>query len=127
MASANRTIDHQTIMDWVKARDGWPARVKASGQGGDAGILRIDFEGYSGGDSLEPLDWDTWLDAFEYNQLAFIFQDQTPSGEQSRFNKLVQRTNGDEHPDAQPHKRGQRRRGRTTRIEHDREQHEHSH
>lgn len=127
MASANRTTDHQVILDWVEARGGWPAHVKDSGKGGDPGILRIDFEGYSGEDSLEPLDWDTWFDAFEFNQLAFLFQDQTASGEQSRFNKLVKRTPADEHPQAKAHQRGQRRRGRTTRVEHDEQEHESSH
>jgi hypothetical protein len=104
-------------MRWVEARGGWPAHVKDSGQGGDPGILRIDFEGYSGEGKLEPLDWDSWFDAFEYNKLAFNYQDKTASGEPSRFSKLVQRTAADEHPEAKPHQRGQRRKGRTSEID----------
>lgn len=126
MASAKRTTDHETILKWVEARGGWPAHVKDSGQRGDPGILRIDFEGYSGEGKLEPLDWDTWFDAFEYNQLAFIYQDQTASGEQSRFNKLVQRTPQDEHAQAQPHQRGRRRKGHTRDVEVDEREHEHA-
>lgn len=127
MASANRTTDHETIMKWVEERGGWPAHVKDSGQRGDPGILRIDFEGYSGEGKLEPLDWDSWFDAFESNRLAFIFQDRTASGEQSRFSKLVKRTAEDEHPQAKPHQRGQRRKGRTSQAEVDEREHQAAH
>jgi hypothetical protein len=127
MASAKRTTDHETIMKWVEERGGWPAHVTGSGQGGDPGILRIDFEGYSGEGKLEPLDWDTWFDAFEYNKLAFIHQDKTASGELSRFSKLVQRTADDEHPQAQPHQRGKRRRGHTRETEVDEREQESAH
>lgn len=127
MASANRTTDHETIMKWVEERGGWPAHVKDSGQRGDPGILRIDFEGYSGEGKLEPLDWDSWFDAFESNRLAFIFQDRTASGEQSRFSKLVKRAAEDEHPQAKPHQRGQRRKGRTSPAEVDEREHQAAH
>lgn len=118
MASANRTTDHQTIQDWVEARGGTPAHVKRTGgKDSDPGILRIDFPGYSGGGSLEALDWDTWFDAFEANGLAFLYQEKTADGQQSRFSKLVRRGPDDEMADATPHKRGARRKGRTTRID----------
>ena len=113
MASATRTTDHQTIMDWVEARGGHPAHVKRGSSPGDPGILRIDFPGYSGEQSLEPLDWDTWFDAFEANKLAFLFQDE----KDSRFSKLVRRTSADESAGASPHRRGQRRRGHTARVD----------
>jgi competence ComEA-like helix-hairpin-helix protein len=114
MASASRTTDHQTIMDWVEARGGQPAHVKRTGDhGGDPGILRIDFPGFSGAQSLEPLDWDSWFDAFEANQLAFLYQDE----KDSRFSKLVRRTGADEHAGAPRHQRGQRRKGKTTRMD----------
>lgn len=113
MASAQRTTDHQTIMDWVQQRGGHPAHVARSGKGNDPGILRIDYPGYSGGNSLEPLDWDTWFDAFEANQLAFLYQDEGDS----RFSKLVRRRPEDEEPSAKPHARGQRRKGRTSRVD----------
>lgn len=118
MASAHRTTDHQTIHDWVQARGGKPAHAAGTGRkGSEPGVLRIDFPGYSGGDSLEPLDWDTWFDAFEANKLAFLFQDKTADGQESRFNKLVRRSAEDEAHPAPPHQRGQRRKGRTTQID----------
>jgi competence ComEA-like helix-hairpin-helix protein len=117
MASALRTTDHAAIQEWATARGGQPAHVKRTGGGDDPGILRIDFPGFSGGGSLEPLDWDRWFDAFEANGLALIYQDTTASGEQSRFNKLVRRRPEDETQDAPKHRSGERRKGRTTAID----------
>jgi competence ComEA-like helix-hairpin-helix protein len=117
MASASRTTDHQAIQEWVQARGGQPAHVKRTGGDSDPGILRIDFPGFSGEGSLEQLDWDSWFDAFEQNQLALLYQETTASGEQSRFNKLVRRRPEDETADAQQHSRGTRRKGRTSRVD----------
>jgi competence ComEA-like helix-hairpin-helix protein len=113
-----RTTDHQAIQQWVESRGGKPAHVVRTGaKAGDPGILRIDFPGYSGAGSLEPLDWDRWFDAFEQNQLALLHQDTTADGQPSRFNKLVRRQPGDEHAEAPPHRSGTRRKGRTSRVD----------
>jgi hypothetical protein len=61
------------------------------GKGEEAGILRVDFPGYSGGGSLEEISWDEFFEKFEDSELAFLHQDKTPDGEKSRFNKLVSR------------------------------------
>jgi hypothetical protein len=87
MASAKTTIDHETIKHWVEERGGCPARVKGTGSDEDPGILRIDYPGFSGVHTLEPIDWDTFFDAFEDNELAFLYHDQA----QSRFSKLISR------------------------------------
>jgi len=117
MTSARRTTDHQKIVQWVEERGGHPAHVRRTGDTADPGILRIDFPGHSGEQSLEPLDWDSWFDAFEANQLAFLHQDRMASGETSHFSKLVRRTRADELAGAQPHRHGTRRRGRTTVVD----------
>jgi len=92
MSSSKVTTDHEQIRNWVEERGGQPAHVKRTGKArDDVGILRIDFPGYSGQDSLEALEWDRWFDAFDENGLAFVYQDELESGEQSRFNKLVSR------------------------------------
>lgn len=90
---ANTTTDHGEIRRWVEARGGCPARVKRTGKDGDPGILRVDFPGFSGQQSLEAISWDEFFDWFDKNQLAFIYQDRTSGGKQSRFNKLVSRDN----------------------------------
>jgi hemerythrin superfamily protein len=91
MATAKATIDHDTIKRWVEEHGGCPAHVKRSASKNDAGILRIDFPGYSGRQSLEQLSWDEFFDAFEENELAFLYQDE----EGSRFSKFVSRDSAD--------------------------------
>jgi hypothetical protein len=85
------TTDHEEIRRWVEERGGWPAHVKGTGEDGDPGVLRIDFPGYSGEDTLEPIPWDEWFRKFDEKNLAFVYQDKTASGEQSYFNELVSR------------------------------------
>ena len=92
--SAQTTIDHDEIREWVEKRGGNPACVRGTGGKGDPGMLRIDYPGYTGEGKLMPLDWDKWFDAFDKNNLAFLYQD-TP---RSRFSKLVER-------ESQPNKR----------------------
>lgn len=97
MASATKTTDHDEIRKWAEERGGKPARVDAKGHKQGGGILRINFDEPGGDDDdrLEEISWDEWLKAFDENGLAFLHQDKTADGKQSRFNKLVSRT-GDE-------------------------------
>ena len=83
------TTDHKEIRKWVEARGGSPATVKRTGNDADPGVLRIDFPGYSGGDSLEHISWDAFFEKFDEKHLAFLYQDKTKDGEESRFFKLV--------------------------------------
>jgi len=56
-------------------------------------MIRIDFPGFSGSDSLERIEWDEWFEQFDANQLAFLHRDMRHSdGELDRFNKLVRRS-----------------------------------
>jgi len=87
--STKQTTNHDEIRAWVEERGGTPARVEGTGSDGDPGVLRIDFAGDD--DALEEVSWDEWLEAFEENGLAFLYQEQTADGEASRFNKLVSR------------------------------------
>jgi competence ComEA-like helix-hairpin-helix protein len=94
--SAEPTTDHDFIRRWVEERGGWPACVRGTGNGqGDTGMIRIDFPGFSGKDSLERIEWDQWFQQFEDNNLAFLYRDMRHSdGDLDRFNKLVKRTAG---------------------------------
>lgn len=93
MSQGKTTTDHNTIRHWVEERGGKPATVKSTKSGGEAGLLRIDFPGYSGEETLEPIDWDTFFEKFEESKLAFLHQDQTADGQTSRFCKFVSRDN----------------------------------
>ncbi|HLG77340.1 MAG TPA: hypothetical protein VKX46_13060 [Ktedonobacteraceae bacterium] len=96
MASESQTtIDHDTIRRWAEARGGKPSSVKSTAKGGDAGILRINFPGYSGEDTLEEISWDEFFAKFDETHLAFLYQEQTSSGEESRFFKIVNRDTAD--------------------------------
>jgi hypothetical protein len=95
MSAAKLTIDHDEIRSWVEQRGGYPAHVKRGSSKADLGVLRIDFPGYSGEDSLERVDWERWFAAFEQNELAFLHQDETEGDQVSRFSKLISR-NGEE-------------------------------
>ena len=97
MASESKTTtDHKTIQAWSEARGGKPATVKSTEKDGEAGVLRIDFPGYSGAGSLEEISWKEFFQKFDEKKLAFLYQEQTSSGEESRFFKLVSRDSSSE-------------------------------
>lgn len=89
--SSDTTTDHKTIQKWAEARDGKPVTVRGTGDKDEPGVLRIDFPGYSGGDRFEEISWEEWFDKFDENELAFLYQDKTAAGEESRFFKLIKR------------------------------------
>jgi hypothetical protein len=62
--------------------------------GGATGVLRIDYPGVGDEESLEEISWQEWFQAFEDNRLAFLCQEETKEGDESRFSKLISR-NGD--------------------------------
>ncbi len=86
------TTDHEEIRRWVEGRGGRPARVKETGRDGDPGLLRIDYPGRGDDESLEEIPWDEWFEKFDENDLAFLYQEETKEGEESRFSKLVSRS-----------------------------------
>lgn len=86
-----KTTDHKTIQKWVDERGGFPATVASTGDKEEAGILRIDFPGYSGEGKLERISWEEFFEKFEEKKLAFLYQEETKEGEESRFYKFVRR------------------------------------
>ena len=95
MASRSKskvTTDHDEIRRWGEERGGQPAVVKSTdGQGDDVGILRIDFPGFSGEGTLEPISWEEFFEKFDREGLAFVYQETTASEQKSNFNKIVKR------------------------------------
>ena len=85
------TTNHDEIRRWVEDRGGHPARVKETESKNSPGLLRIDYPGFSGEDRLEEITWETFFKAFEENNLAFLYQDKTKDGHESRFFKFVKR------------------------------------
>jgi ferritin-like metal-binding protein YciE len=95
--SGHTTTDHDFIRRWVEERGGWPARVAGTESGGDdAGLIRVDFPGYSGEGSLERIEWEEWFQKFDESDLAFLHRDMSHGrGDLDRFNKLVKRGDDD--------------------------------
>ena len=92
-SQSTTTTDHDEIRRYVEERGGKPARVKGTGDDSDPGILRIDFPGGAGEESLEPMEWEEWFEKFDENGLAAILQERKADGEPSTFIKLVSRDN----------------------------------
>lgn len=84
-ATTKITTNREEIRRWVESKGGWPARVKGSERGSDPGLLRIDFPGFSGVETLAKMSWDDWFKWFDKKKLAFVHQPNT------RFSKLVAR------------------------------------
>jgi hypothetical protein len=89
MGTTNRSgralTDHDEIRRWAEKNGGTPARVKGTGDEEDPGLLRIDFPGYSGEQTLEEISWEEFFEKFEEKELALLVR------EGDRFNKLVSR------------------------------------
>ncbi len=85
------TTDHEEIRRWAEDRGAHPACVKGTGGKGDVGMIRLDFPGYSGADSLQEISWDDFFEEFDKKNLALLYQEKTASGQKSNFNKLVSR------------------------------------
>jgi len=90
--TTKNTTDHDEIRRWAEERGAKPAAVKSTRRGDqDVGIIRLDFPGYSGEDSLEEISWESFFQKFDESELALVYQEQTAEGERSNFNKLVKR------------------------------------
>ena len=86
------TTDHKKIRQWAESRGGHPATVKSTSRD-TAGVLRIDFPGYRGKESLKEISWDDFFDKFDREGLTFLYQEKTAGGKMSRFSKFVQQGN----------------------------------
>ena len=89
MSEANKTTDHDEIRKLVEKRGGRPTVVKGTEGKDGEGILRIDFA--EPDEKLEEIPWDEFFETFEDRKLAFLHQDKTANGQESRFFKFVKR------------------------------------
>ena len=85
------TTDHRQIQKWVEERGGNPATVKGTAPKAEPGVLRVDFPGHSGEESLEEISWDDFFAKFDEAELAFLYQEESAEGEESRFCKFISR------------------------------------
>ena len=94
MAEGQVLTDHKQVKQWADARRAQPACVKGTGQRRgrrDVGMIRLDFPGFSGKESLQAISWDDWFRQFDENNLALLVQERTSGGTKSNFSKLIRR------------------------------------
>jgi hypothetical protein len=91
MSESKKTTDHDEIRRWVEERGGQPATVEGTESGNEPGVLRIDYPGVGEDAKLKPISWDEFFEKFDEEKLAFLYQEETSSGDESRFSKLVRR------------------------------------
>ena len=88
----NRILtDHDEIRQWAEERQAQPAWVPGTGSSKHVGMIRLEFPGYTGEHTLEPIEWDEFFSQFDESNLALVVEDETASGERSNFNKLIKR------------------------------------
>jgi hypothetical protein len=90
-ATSKVTTDHEEIRRGAEARGGRPACVRGTEAQDETCLLRIDFPGYTGDETLEPISWDEFFRVFDKRKLALVFQETTADGKRSNFNELVDR------------------------------------
>lgn len=92
MAGESRiTTNHGEIQRWVEKRGGHPARVKGTENRSAGGLLRIDYPGFTGEETLKSITWEEFFKTFDEHNLAFLYQDKTKDGKVSRFSKFIDR------------------------------------
>ncbi len=115
--SSSRVLtDHDEIRRWAEERGAKPSAVRRTHTDEDTGIIRLDFPGYSGADSLEEIEWDEWFDDFEDRNLALVVQGETANGQTSNFNKLVSRDSVEESSSDGKSSRGSKTSARSSRT-----------
>ncbi len=98
MSTGKVTTDHKTIQRWTEKRGGKPARVKATADRSGRGLLRIDFPDRDRDDHLEEISWQDFFATFEERDLAFLYQEETADGHESRFSRFVERSSVEARP-----------------------------
>jgi hypothetical protein len=96
-AQERTLVDHNQIKKWAQSRGAHPACVKGTEAGDGTCLLRLDFPGYSGESTLQPIEWDQWFKVFDQRQLALIVEDKMADGKPSNFNKLIRRQTAHHH------------------------------
>ena len=87
------TTNHATIQKWAEERSGKPAIVAGTADRPEGiGMLRISFA-KGAGRSLKQISWEDFFNTFDERNLAFLYQDKTRNGKESRFFKFIKNPN----------------------------------
>jgi hypothetical protein len=74
---ARRLVDHDSILEWARARGATPARVVAAIHDESDPGLRLQFKGNGHGsdETVVPISWDEWFKTFDAFGLALVVDD----------------------------------------------------
>jgi hypothetical protein len=90
-AKSMMLTNHTEIRRWAEERRARPVAVRSTYSDDYIGMIRLDFPGYRGEDSLAEISWDEWFEDFDDRNLALVVHDQAADGQRSNFHKLVRR------------------------------------
>ena len=96
-AKSRMLTDHRAIRRWAEERRGRQATVRRTLSDDYIGMIRLDFPGYRGEDSLAEISWDEWFEDFDDRNLALVVHDEAADAELSNFHKLVRRETTDHY------------------------------
>lgn len=83
------TDNHDIIKKWAEERYGEPALVEGVVDKGKEGeMLRIHFSD-NADESLKDISWELFYKIFDDNNLAFLYQETTIDGDQSKFCEFI--------------------------------------
>jgi hypothetical protein len=101
-AEWHTTAEHNVICNRAEEWNSRLTTVKRTGRGGTdgsrwrrGGQLRINFPGCRGKESLEEISRQDFSDKYGEKKPAFLYQEKTSSGDQSRLCKFVRRGSKD--------------------------------
>ena len=83
--TSHALVDHDEIREWAEERGAHPACVRGTGNKDDVGMIRLDFPGYTGEESLEEVSWDEWFEKFDERGLALLVRETTSARQRSHF------------------------------------------
>lgn len=78
------TRSHEVIRVWTDERNGIPSTIKRGAQNEEPVLLDLDFPGYDEED-LQHIEWPKWFEAFDQQDLVFVYQEHKTEGDLSIF------------------------------------------
>jgi hypothetical protein len=86
------TADPDRVRAWIEERGGTPMKKRGTGHSGmDPAILGVAFPGEDEDPSLEPMDWEAWLNELDEQRLAAVMDayDDRPTLKVVRRDRVV--------------------------------------
>jgi hypothetical protein len=83
------TTDPEIIKRWAAARNGRPALIRDAGNGVNTPVLSIYLPDYTYRTSYDEISWNECFKRREEENLVFLYQEKTESGDRSLFGRFV--------------------------------------